>query len=239
MNTRNSTLAALSTAAALALSLASQAQATTVATISGSYDLLFYDTAALTFHNTSGGTLTNAKMSLLGYQPGTLNVGKTATVSLGSLATGDTNYIWLGPTTPGNLTAYDYDDEWGNTPSGYTNPGCVVGGGLCSLVGNFSVVFTATISGGVFNGAPVFSVFSPTSNFTGGFVGWEGLDPTGLSETIYDQHQGSITGTLAVINIGLPPGVPEPGLWAMMLTGFGAMGAALRGARRKRGMVGA
>lgn len=54
----------LSTAALVAagaLTFASSAYATTqVATISGSYDLLYYDTPALTFHNTSGGVLANA-----------------------------------------------------------------------------------------------------------------------------------------------------------------------------------
>jgi PEP-CTERM motif len=221
----------LSTAALVAagaLTFASSAYATTqVATISGSYDLLYYDTPALTFHNTSGGVLANASMILQGYQPGTLNFGALETINLGTLGLGDTNAIWGflpgGTSGPGSLSAYDYDDSWGNTPSGYTNPNCVVGGSLCSLVGNFRVIFNATVVGGAFNGDAVTSVFSPTSNYTGGFVGWEGLDPTGLSETIYDQHQGSITGTLAVITLGTS-GVPEPSTWAMMLVGFAGLG---------------
>ncbi len=238
MGTRSWKLAALSTAAVLALAVGQSAHATTVATISGSYDLLAYDTAGLTFHNTSGGTFTNVKMVLTGYQAGTLNNGLTKTVTLADMAAGDTNVVWGsipgqdGSVTPGNLTAYDYDDEWGNTPSGYTNPACVVGAALCSPVGNFKVVWTATISGGAFNGDAVFSVFSPTSNFTGGFVGWEGLDPNGISESIYDQHSGSLTGTMAIIQLGLP--TPEPSIWVMMLAGFGGMGLALRHARRRQ-----
>jgi PEP-CTERM motif len=221
--------------AAGALSFASQASATTtVATISGSYDLLFYDTPALTIHNTSGGTLDNASIFLKGYQPGTLNNGITLLVNLGNLAPGDTNEIWgflpgFGnfPTSGphGNLASYDYDDEWGNTPPGFTSPNCTVGAALCSLVGNFSVTFNATVSGGTFNGDGVSSVFSPTTNFTGGFVGWEGLDPTGLSETSFDAHSGSITGTLAEINLGSAP-IPEPSTWAMMLLGFAGLGYA-------------
>lgn len=238
MGSRKSKIASLSTAAVLALALGQAAHATTVATISGSYDLLAYDTAGLTFHNTSGGTFTNVKMVLTGYQAGTLNNGLTKTVTLADMGAGDSNVVWGsipgqdGSTTPGNLTAYDYDDEWGNTPSGYTNPACVVVASLCSPVGNFKVVWTATISGGAFNGDAVFSVFSPTSNFTGGFVGWEGLDPNGISESIYDQHSGSLTGTMAIIQLGLP--TPEPSIWAMMLAGFGGMGLALRRARRRQ-----
>jgi hypothetical protein len=161
-------------------------------------------------------------------------------VNLGTIAAGDTNFTWGGTfalpgvssaTVPHNLTAYDYDDEWGNSPPGYTNPGCTVTTGLCSLVGNFSLTFTATISGGAFDGSPVFSVFSPHSNHTGGFVGFEGLDPTGLSETSFDAHVGSVTGTLATIDIGVPPppGVPEPASWGLMILGFFGLGGLVRG----------
>jgi hypothetical protein len=88
------------------------------------------------------------------------------------------------------------------------------------------VTFTATISGGTFNGDPVFSVFSPTTNFTGGFVGWEGLNPDGLSETTFDQHSGVLSGTMAVVQIGTPPPIPELSTWTMMLVGFGGLGFA-------------
>ena len=133
---------------------------------------------------------------------------------------------WHPP--PGNLTAYDYDDEWGNTPSSYTNAACVVGPSLCSDVGNFSVTFTATISGGTFDGSPVFSVFSPTSNYTGGFVGWEGLDPNGVSETVYDEHSGTFSGTMAIEQIGTPPTVPEPASLALIATSLLGLGVVRR-----------
>jgi hypothetical protein len=220
------TIVSMSALAALAILAPVDAHATTIATIDGCYDCAVYDTPTLTFHNTSGGSFVNAQMVLTPYQPGTLNFAVAPlTVNLGTLLAGDTNYNWSGPTVPGNLTAYDYDDEWGNTPGGYTNPNCVVGGGLCSVVGNFSVTFTATVSGGAFDLQPVFSVFSPTVNKTGGFIGWEGLDPTGLSETVYDQHNGStstVNGTLASIDLGTPPAsVPEPG--TLSLLGIGGV----------------
>jgi hypothetical protein len=233
--TKHMSFVTLVAAGALALSGAVRpAQATIVATIQGAYDKDLYDSPELDFFNTSGGSLINAKMVLQGYQG--LNNGVVQTVPLADFAAGQTDIVWgklpgfvnypsVGP--PGSLTTYDYDDSWGNTPAGFSDPGCVVGGSLCSLVGNFKVTFTATISGGTFDGDPVFSVFSPNNNFTGGFVGWEGLDQNGLSETTFDQHSGSFSGTMAIIQIGTPPpGTPEPSTWVMMMIGFGGLGFA-------------
>ena len=242
MTIRKGALAAV-TVAATAILAGAPASASVVATIQGAYDYSNYDTPELDFMNTSGGSFINAQMVLTGYQPGTLNYGATQTVALPNMSNGATTaIIWgsipgaNGATSAGNLTAYDYDDEWGNTPGGYTNPNCVVGGGLCSLVGNFSVVFTATISGGPDNGKSVYSVFSPTSNYTGGFVGWEGLDPTGLSETVYDQHSGVLSGTMAIVQIGTPP-VPEASTWAMMALGFAGLGFAGYRSRRSASAI--
>ena len=215
------------------------AQATIVATIQGAYDKDVYDTPELDFFNTSGGSFINAKMVLTGYQG--LNNGVTTTVNLSDFALGQTDIVWgllpgfanypsVGP--PGSLTSYDYDDTYGGTTHIVSNSLCIVNSGLCAFVGNFKVTFTATISGGTFDGDPVFSVFSPTSNITGGFVGWEGLNPDGLSETTFDQHSGVLSGTMAVIQIGTPPTVPEPSTWTMMLIGFGGLGFAAYRARK-------
>jgi len=226
-------LAGLTFAAAVS-AVSVPANATTVATIVGAYNLSAYDTPELIItNNLAGGTLTNLNLALQGYQG--LNIGVTQNVPLTSvsIAPGASyNVVWgsipgaPAGTTPGNLTAYDYDDEWGNTPSGYTNPGCTVTTGLCALVGNFKVTLTGTISGGAYNGSPIYSVFSPNSNYTGGFVGWEGLDPTGLSETTYDNHNGTFNGTMAIIQIGTPPapgpvpGAGVAGLAALALAGL-------------------
>jgi hypothetical protein len=104
-------------------------------------------------------------------------------------------------------------------------------------VGNFSVIFNATVSGGTFDGQAVTSVFSPDSNFTGGFVGWEGLNSLGQSEDpCCDIHNGSISGTLAVITLG-STSVPEPSTWAMLLLGFGGLGFAGSRAKARSAMA--
>jgi len=247
-------IAAMVAAPLMVWSTAGTARADTpVATISGCYDCLgYFDTPVLQFNNTTGGTLTNAQIVLNGYQG--LNNGQTTTVNLGSLGA-TTVFEWgslpgaPNGTTPFNLTAYDYDDEFIGTSYIINDPtcgqpgldggtGCVDGGGAqwYADVGNFNVTFTATVSGGAYDGQSVYSVFSPASNATGGFVGWEGLDPLGYSESPYDIHSGVITGDLANIYLGLPPapgGVPEPATWALMIGGFGLIGTTLRSKRRQ------
>jgi hypothetical protein len=230
-------------AAAAALTFAFSANATTVATISGCYDCGVSDTPSLIFNNTTGGTLTNSTMVLTGYQAD--NLGVTTTVNLGTLGAGSTQFFWgslpgaNSSTTPFNLTAYDYDDEFVGTsyviPSTNCGGTCAPGGGpqWYADTGNFSVTFTATVSGGTYNGAAVFSVFSPTTNATGGFVGWEGLDPNGYSESpLYDVHTGVVTGDLANIDLGVPPPpVPEPGtlpLFGTFLASLAIFGAIQR-----------
>ena len=227
--------------------VANSADATTVATIDGCYDCttgisgnpynggdLGFDTPMLIIHNTSGGSLINASILLQGYQG--LNNGVSQTVLLPTIGAGDTSIVWATGTNAAGLTFL-------NGPYGYT--GGTAGGSLTASdydnsygvasyqVGNFKVTFSATISGGIYDTNPVFSIFSPTTNHTGGFVGWEGLDPNGYAETSYDAHSGTVDGTLALIEIGTAPGAtPLPAALPLFASGLGALG--LLGWRRKR-----
>jgi hypothetical protein len=213
---------------ALAAALCASPAGAHVASIDGAYDSLLGDSPDIVIHNTSAFAFTNVLLTLHGYQGA--NLGKTQSTTLGDIAAGaDSAYIWNGTFVAGNLFSFDYDDSYAGTPFVISDPGCTIpgGGAYCARVGNFSVTFTA-----LWNGHAIFSQFSPATNATGGFVGWEGLDPTGLSETAaYDVHNGTVGGTLAYIDVG-KPGVPEPASWALMLLGFGGLGAVLRRRRQ-------
>ncbi len=84
------------------------------------------------------------------------------------------------------------------------------------FVGNFDVAFSATYDGG-----PIAAKFSPDNpqdggNVAGSFIGWEGLDQAGLSETTVDAHISTFPGMIAVITTARPAisrPCPSRGRW--------------------------
>jgi len=167
----------------------------------------------------------------------------------------------VNPTTPyTNFFENDYDDEYGGTA--YAGSTTDPSGGICTIndtqygvpqyyfcadVGNFYVTLTATWDNPAYgggSGTEIYSQFSPgedpydignaCGNTAACYVGWEGLNPAGWSETVYDDHSsGGPSGVLANIYVGAPPpvggAVPEPGT----LTLFGS-GLAMIGLIRRR-----
>ena len=257
----------LATTSAVALLYLPQAQAgTVVASIYGSYDAECginisctlgsgltlvnaltnpslnygeYDTPSLFIENPTSYAFTGVSLKGTGYQG--INNGKTQTISLPNIAPGTIlDVTWSNGyayTNAGNLFNYDYDDLYFETSA---NPACVPEGyGFCSKVGNFDLAFTAT-----WNGQTITSDFSPTyglpgyGNQQGTFVGFEGVDPNGYSELIYDNHSGSTPGVLAYIYLGTKGGqttVPEPATLSLFGAGLGAL--ALTRRRRKSANV--
>jgi hypothetical protein len=232
---------------------------TLVSTIDGFYGGTFYDTPWLTVSNTTAYDFTNVHITLTGYQ-GLNNGVVSPTANLPNILAGTTQTdVWgsipgvSSSTTQKNLFASDYDDEYAST----SNPGnsaCTINDTqynvsqyyYCADTGNFYVTLTATWNNPAYgpSGTPIYSQFSPgedpfgignaCGNTAACFIGWEGLDPNGWSETVNDDHSpGGPNGVLANIYVGNPPpvgGVPEPATMLLCGTALGLLGVL----RRKR-----
>jgi len=138
--------------------------------------------------------LTNAKFTGVATSGYAYALGIGGEWDLGNLGAGDTGPMYFSDN--GGVFSYDYDDYY-DGESAYT--------------------FSADAGAQHIN-----LTFSPSSNLTGGFVGFLGNDSNGWE---WDAEIGAT-------KVAETSDAPEPASWALMLAGFGAIGGALR-TRRK------
>ena len=122
------------------------------------------------------------------------------------------------------ITYEQLDDNGYWSPSGVSYSS----GGITISNGNLLTFLGATITGVTLDAATDMPGFTAANfGFNSGAVGvdWAGL--TGIS-----------AGDVVVLDV-TTSSVPEPATWAMMLVGFGGLGAAMRVARRKQATVAA
>ncbi|MEO8455310.1 MAG: FxDxF family PEP-CTERM protein [Sphingomicrobium sp.] len=139
---------------------------------------------------------------------------------------------YTGPTTLGTDTTIGYSE------AGLTNPTFTEWLTLTNTLAGIYSISLSTSSAGVDFTSAVLS--DGVNNYALSFVGQIGSNEFwGLGDTLINSGQytltvngnNSRTGTLGG-TITIAQALPEPGTWAMMLIGFGAVGFALRRKRK-------
>lgn len=152
------------------------------------------------------------------------------------------------PTTAARITAFTMDTD----PNIVANGAAIISG---------SVFDEIRLNRNFPNGVGNVEVCFTTGNCTGGGSAGDGVQIGGSTNGRFTLDFGDANlGTLTLANLHVryqgitapgisggsgtgsyvpppPPAVPEPGTWAMMLVGFGAIGFSMRSSRRRRGLL--
>lgn len=99
-----------------------------------------------------------------------------------------------------------------------------------TLDATYSGALTASGTPGLFDNVQNFVVSGGTGRFLGASGAFTGLGTVDMLGNGYADAKETISGTLNL------PAVPEPAAWALMLLGFGTIGAAAR-SRRRNGLA--
>ena len=122
------------------------------------------------------------------------------------------------PVTIGAGTEFGFDDGANRDTADFTNTQLIIRDQVFSNAANWKQTFTLV-------GGPAFSSLALVSD---AFIpGLTYALNAGTIEINWD-GTGASNDFTAVFNVGAGPAVPEPASWALMIGGFGLMGAALR-----------
>lgn len=133
--------------------------------------------------------------------------------------------------TPGSIAVINVD----GTADSFSNAGITINGGNASdVLWNFSQATTLSFSGINLLG----SVLAPNADYLGG---WGQLNGELIVKSFSDQDgatqindENPFAGNLLNLTNTVQNAVPEPQTWALMILGFGAIGATLRRRRVAR-----
>ena len=219
MNLAKITLAL--TGAAVALALAVPASASSV--FSTGYDMPNGDGTASggsynywdRFYTGSGSTTTDGAALSGGRGDLTDGVVAGAAWNLVENGAGTGPYVgWYRPATPDPVVTFHF----AGSPT----------------IAGIKIHLDNTIYGGVTTPSKIFidgidTAFTGPAAGTIGFVNFTGLNLTGATHTLGFQQNGNSWTFISEITFdGKSGGVPEPATWAMMIAGFGLVGATLR-----------